>query len=218
LAGQIIQALNLTLASKSAPKLSVQLGAYASFLSFFGLSQLPAVSDNFTGIPDYASSMAFELVTNSSVSATSTPTLDQIYVRFLFSNGSAAYNGGLQEYPLFGQSATSVPWATFVSEMGKISIGDQETWCSACGNTTGVCANTTTSSTPGVSSGSSGAGTGISTTTAGVIGAMVTLGVILGAEALVLLLGRLRVVRKKVNNDIGMKHQTDKGGEAGLMT
>jgi hypothetical protein len=175
------------------------------------------VSNDFTGIVDYASSMAFELVTNSSVSATSAPNLDQIYVRFLFSNGSAAYNGDLQAYPLFGQSATSVPWATFVTEIGKISIGDQETWCSACGNTTGVCANTSTSSTPSLSSGGPGDGTSISTAVAGVIGAMVTLGVILGAETLVLLLGGLRVVRKRSDNDIGMsKHQISEGGETEL--
>jgi hypothetical protein len=76
LAAQIVQAPNSTLASKSAPKLSIQFGAHASFLSFFGLSQLLAMSDDFTSIVDYASSMAFELVTNASVSETSSPTLD----------------------------------------------------------------------------------------------------------------------------------------------
>jgi hypothetical protein len=54
-----------------------------------------------TGIVDYASSMAFERITNATVSNTTYPTNDQISVRFLFSNGTAAANP-LTAYPLFG--------------------------------------------------------------------------------------------------------------------
>src|SRR5450432_3477861 len=86
--------------------------------------------------------MAFELITIADVSK-SYPTVDQISVHFMFFNGSAADNGGLKPYPLFGQKQTTLPWSTFVSEMGKIAIGDQATWCAACGNTTGVCAPAT---------------------------------------------------------------------------
>ena len=207
LAAQILQALNQTVYSKSATKLNVQFSAYAAFLSFFGLSQLPSVSANFTGLVNYTSSMAFELVTNTIVNSSSYPTPDEIFVRFMFSNGSAAENGGLTAYPLFGQSETTLPWSNFSAEMAMIAIGDQATWCSACGNTTGVCANSTSSSsssgasssssaTPSPSSDSSG-GSGISTAVGGVIGAMVTLAVVLGIEALILLIGGMRVVRKK---------------------
>lgn len=86
-----------------------------------------------------------------------------------------------------------------MSEMNKFAIGDQATWCSQCGNSTGVCASSTSTST-----GSSGSATavassssGISTAVAGVIGAMVTLAVILGLEALIMVLGGLRLVNKK---------------------
>jgi hypothetical protein len=147
--------------------------------------------------------MTFELVTNSTVSNTSYPTNDEISVRFLFSNGSAAANP-LSTYPLFGQSSTVLPWTTFVTEMNKFAIGDQATWCSQCGNTTGVCASTTSTSTSTGSSGSatatgssSSSGGGISTAVAGVIGAMVTLAVILGLEALIMLVGGLRLINKK---------------------
>jgi hypothetical protein len=148
--------------------------------------------------------MAFELVTNATVSDTY-PTPDQISVRFMFSNGSAADNG-LTAYPLFGQSQTTLPWSTFSSEMAKIAIGEADKWCTACGNTTGVCASTTSSgsssssaaATPASgSSGSTDSGSGISTAVGGVIGAMVTLAVVLGLEALILLIGGMRVVRKK---------------------
>ena len=195
LAAQIVQQLNTTIVGKSKVPVGIQFGAYASFLSFFGLSQLPAASENFTAVVDYASSMTFELVTNATVTNTSYPRVDDISVRFLFSNGSAAANP-LTTYPLFGQSETVLPWTTFVSEMNKFAIGDQDTWCAQCGNTDGLCASSTatTSSPSATPSSSSG---GMSKAVAGVIGAMVTLAVILGLEGLVLLVGGFRLVNKK---------------------
>lgn len=197
LAAQIVQQLNTTVTGKSKVPVGIQFGAYASFLSFFGLAQLPAASVNFTGIVDYASSMTFELVTNATVSNTSYPSNSDISVRFLFSNGSASENP-LNAYPLFGQKDTVIPWNTFVTEMDKFAIGDQADWCIACGNTTGVCASTATSSgsTPSSSSSPSGSG-GVSKVVAGVIGAMVTLAVILGLEALILLAGGFRIAKKR---------------------
>ena len=130
LAAQIVQRLNYTLTGQSKSQFSMQFGAYDAFLSFFGLAQLPSVSDNFTGIVNFASSMVFELVTNASVSSTSYPSDDDISVRFLFSNGSASENP-LDVYPLFGQSETLLPWNTFVSEMDKFAIGTQQAWCTS---------------------------------------------------------------------------------------
>lgn len=200
LASQIVQQLKVTVSGQSKQPVGIQFGAYAAFLSFFGLAQLPAASVNFTGIVDYASSMTFEVVTNATVTNTSYPRVDDISVRFLFSNGSASENP-LTAYPLFGQNETLLPWNTFVSEMNKFAIGDQVSWCSACGNTTGICASNTTSSSSSSSasatpSSSSGSG-GVSKTVAGVIGAMVTLAVILGLEALIMLIAGLRLVSKK---------------------
>lgn len=201
LAAQILQQLNVTVTGKSKVPVGIQFGAYASFLSFFGLAQLPTASVNFTGIVDYASSMTFELVTNTTVSNTSYPSADDISVRFLFSNGTASQNP-LTAYPLFGQQNTVIPWNTFVTEMNKFAIGDQSDWCTACGNSTGVCASSSTASgttTPSATSSpssKSGSG-GISKAVAGVIGAMVTLAVILGLEALILLIGGLRIAKKR---------------------
>lgn len=201
LAAQIVQQLNTTITGRSKQPVGIQFGSYGSFFSFFGLANLTTVSENFTGIVDYASSMVFELVTNATVSNTSYPATSDISVRFLFSNGSAAANP-LTVYPLFNQTQTVLPWSTFVSSMNKFAIGDQADWCSACGNTTGVCATTTSTSTSSSSSasttatGSSSGTGGISKAVAGVIGAMVTLAVILGLEALILLLGGFRLAKK----------------------
>ena len=79
--------------------------------------------------------------------------------------------------------------------MNAFAIGDQADWCHACGNSTGVCAASSAPAIP-VSGGKSGGG-GVSKAVAGVIGAFVTLAVILGVEALVLLVAGLRVVSKK---------------------
>jgi hypothetical protein len=189
----------MTITGNSKSQIGIQFGAYGSFLSFFGLAQLPAVSDNFTGIVDYASSMTFELVTNATVTNSSYPTNDEISVRFLFSNGSASENP-LTAYPLFGLSETVIPWTTFVDQMNKFAIGDQATWCNKCGNSTGICASPTTSTSTGSSpstTASSFPSGGFSKGVAGVIGAMVTLAVILGLEALIMLVVGLRLVNKK---------------------
>ncbi|KFY84674.1 hypothetical protein V500_09104 [Pseudogymnoascus sp. VKM F-4518 (FW-2643)] len=203
LAAQVLEHLNATLASKGKTKLGIQFGAYGTFLSFFGLAQLPKANNDFTGVVDYASSITFEMFTSKTVAAGSFPAEEDISVRFLASNGSAAYVGQTA-YPLFGQAETVLPYKTFVSEMGKFAIGDQEHWCKACGKGDGVCAAYSTSSTSGgadTSSEGSGSGSGsagpISLPVAGVIGALVTLAVVLGAQALILVVGGLRVVRKK---------------------
>lgn len=201
LAGQIVTQLNTTLTGKSKQPLAVQFGAYASFMSFFGLAQLQKVSDDFTGVVDYASSMVFELVTDSDdVSSSSYPASSDVSVRFLFANGTAAVNEP-QAYPLFGQNETTIPWSTFVSEMNKFAIADTQSWCTACGNSTGVCAEYASSSSSGSgddasASSSSTSGSGMSLAVAGVIGALVTLAVILGVEALVYFLSGLRLVKK----------------------
>ncbi|OTA94742.1 hypothetical protein M434DRAFT_394403 [Hypoxylon sp. CO27-5] len=209
LAAQIVQQLNSTLTGKGSTPLGIQFGAYASFMSFFGLAQLDKVSADFTGVVDYASSIVFELVTNATSTSTSTsisrssyPSADDVSVRFYLANGTAAVNPP-RIYPLFGRGETTLPWTTFASEMNKFAVGDTAAWCQACGNTTGICA--TSASTGGEGSdgdaaaaaaASTTSGNGISLPVAGVIGALVTLVVILGIEGLVYALAGLKLVKK----------------------
>ena len=153
------------------------------------------MGDQFASIPDYASAMTFELVTNATVSSESFPESGDISVRFLYHDGTASSDSDLVAYPLFGQSETTLAWNDFVERMDAISVGDQRAWCAACGNSTGVCAVSLASDPTGVA-GAKG-NSGLSNTVAGVIGALVTLAVVLGAEALVMLGSGLRVVRKR---------------------
>ncbi|KAI1446419.1 phosphoglycerate mutase-like protein [Annulohypoxylon stygium] len=199
LAAQIVQQLNATLAKRGSTPVSIQFGAYASFMSFFGLAQLQKVSADFTGVVDYASSIVFELVTNATdVSSSNYPSTDDVSVRFYLANGTAAINEP-KVYPLFGQSETLVSWDTFASEMGKFAIGDTESWCTACGNTTGICAtsaSTSGSDGSGSTEASTKSGNGVTLPVAGVIGALVTLVVILGVEGLVYAVAGLKLVKK----------------------
>ncbi|KAH8725978.1 histidine phosphatase superfamily [Phaeosphaeriaceae sp. PMI808] len=125
LAAEILSALNATISSKgAAQKLSIQFGAYATFLSFFGLADLPAVNPMFKNIVDYASSMAFELYTTST--STSFPDANDLRVRFLFHNGvpSNSSSGSVTAYPLFGGSQTSLPWTDFAAGLRKFAVGE----------------------------------------------------------------------------------------------
>ncbi|KAL6824069.1 histidine phosphatase superfamily [Trichoderma camerunense] len=189
LAGQIMTALQPIVDGKTAPRFNIQFGAYGAFMAFFGLAQLPAADNQFYGICNYASSMVIEVVAPSATQTSA----DDLTVRFLWSNGTAAANG-LKAYPLFGQSETTLSWNDFKTGMDKFAIADTQDWCQICGNTDGSCAaNSTASSTPEAKSSDN---SNITKPVAGVIGALVTLGVILGLEALVILLGGLRLVKK----------------------
>lgn len=201
LAAQVVDFLNSTITGKGKSKLGIQFGAYGGMQSFFGLAQLTATAgDMFYGVPDYASNLIWELYTNETMSETEAlANTDNLHVRFLFHNGTTSNISEPQMYPLFGQQNIDLSWSDFVTGMNKFAIGKTEDWCQACGNTTGICASASSSSSSGssVSSSLSGGGNGISKAVAGVIGAMVTLGVILLVEGLVLLFGGFRLVSKK---------------------
>lgn len=165
------------------------------------------------GIPDYASTMTFELFTAADASAF--PAVEDLQVRFLFHNGTMDENSTLNAYPLFGQSSTELSWTEFQREMNRFAVGGQQQWCQACGNNKGVCASVTASSSSsgaGAAGSDSGSRGGISKVAAGIIGAMVTLAVVLGLQAAVMLVVGLRVVRK---NRLASRAANEKGvGEA----
>lgn len=193
LASEIVGALNTTITSAGKSKINIQFGPYANFQSFFGLAQLPAASLDFYGIPDYTSTMIFELFTDGD--ATPFPASGDIKVRFLFHNGTTSDSSEPTTFPLFGQKEKALPWQTFADSMNKFALKDQASWCRACGNTTGVCASAAPPATATKSS--SGGSGGVSKAVAGVIGAIVTLAVVLGLVVLTMLVGGLRLVSKK---------------------
>lgn len=221
LAGQILQALNATLsfplAQASAQRLTVQFGAYGTFMAFFGLANLTAASEDFRGIVDYASSIAFEVVTNATVNGTGAPETvnpDDVSVRFLFANGSASDTNSPKAFPLFGQSQTTVSWNEFVDSTSKFAVGDTESWCKTCGNTTGVCSSSSTSSSSSSGSSDSGSeGSGsISPGIAGGIGVLSMFGLVLLVSIVGALAG-FRIVKKGLAS-VGASGGTTADGKA----
>lgn len=201
LAGEVLEGLEDIVSSQGKNKLNIQFGSYGTFLSYFGLAQLPSINVNFTGIPDYASSMAWELVTNSTSDAF--PPVSEISVRFIFHNGTITGSSTPYQYPLFGQSSTILPWTDFVEETKKIAVTTQDQWCQACGNTDSQCPAASIVQ----SDNSSG---GMSKAVAGVVGAMVTLGVILILETLFFLVGGFTITkRRKAGSVVSSEHVTE---------
>jgi hypothetical protein len=218
LAAQIVQFLDGTIEDAGAftgQKLGIQFGAYATFASFFGLTGLQDVNVDFTGVTNYASSMVFEMFTNATAEVTTAnyPSEDEIFVRFLYHNGTASEDSPPTPFPLFGTGQNVLNWNDFRNEMNSFALGDTRSWCIACGNSTGECAPYADSVETGSSTGSTsevneGCSNGVSPAVNGVIGAMVTLAVVLGLEALIMIVFGLRVVSKKrLANNTGSHNQ-----------
>lgn len=180
-AGAVLAQLTKTVASAGALKFSLLAGSYDTFLGFAGLADLTAASADFFGLPEYASTMAFELV---SASAGSLAT-DDLRVRFMFRNGT---EGALTAFPLFGGKEESLGWAEFVKEMQARAITTVEGWCGACQSEVDFCK---VYQVDGEAVGAKKEG-GMSTAVAGVVGAMVTLGVVALVGGFVVMIVRRR--------------------------
>lgn len=196
LAGEILAGLNETVATKGETKLNIGFGSYGTLFSLFGLLQMPAASVDFTGIPDYASSMVFELVTNAS--GTDFPTdKSDLSVRFMFHNGTITGSSEPTAYPLYGQSSELLSWDEFSSKTKEIAVTSDDEWCAVCGNTDGKCAGSDSASGDSSSASTSSTnGSGMSLAVAGAVGAMVTLAVVLGLQAIFFLLGGFRIAKR----------------------
>ena len=141
LAGSVLNHLNQTAVAattpnaKAAPLFTLLAGSYDTLLAFFGLTNLTAASSDFFGLPDYASTMSFELF--SAADDDASPAADDLRVRYLFRNGTA---GTLRAFPLFGSGKADLPWAEFVELMGQRAITSTEAWCGVCNSDADFCA------------------------------------------------------------------------------
>ncbi|KAL2826283.1 histidine phosphatase superfamily [Aspergillus cavernicola] len=184
LMGAIVAQLKKIVVSKGKSKFSLLAGSYDVMLSFFGLYDLTAASGNFYGLPGYASTMAFELLTDDNVT-TFPADENALKIRFLFRNGSDA-DAPLTPFPILGGESTTIAWRDFSLEMGSSAINTVQHWCQGCNSMQSFC--TPPESGPTSHYCENG---GMSNTVAGVIGSMVTLGVVcVGGAAVFLFLRR----------------------------
>lgn len=183
LLGGVLAQLNETVASKGGLKFSLLAGSYDTFLAFFGLTNLTSLSDDFEGLPEYASTMAFELMSDDD--SDSFPAEEDLKVRWLLKNGT---DGEIKSFPLFGQGEEVLSYSDFLEEMRERAITDVGTWCDVCSATEDFCAAYKDEEGTEAQKTGNGGG-GISNIVAGVIGAVVTLAVvaIVGGVAFVVL-------------------------------
>ncbi|KEY74586.1 hypothetical protein S7711_05018 [Stachybotrys chartarum IBT 7711] len=186
LAGAVLAQLSETVSSAGRLKFSLLAGSYDTFLAFFSVAGLTSASGDFAGLPDYASTMAFELFTADDGAQAFPAADDDLQVRFLFRNGSDA-GAPLRPFPLFGRADESMPWGDFAREMRTRAITDVGAWCDVCSSEADFCSAYATQDEDG----RSGGGGAMSNAVAGVVGAMVTLAVV-GVAGLVFFLLRRR--------------------------
>lgn len=206
-------------------KFSLFLGSYDTFLSFFALSQLPNSDVNFFGLPDYGSTIAFELISYSS-DATMPGGGRGLYVRFLFRNGTDAA-APLREYPIFGHARADAVmlWADFRDAMARVSVSSVSQWCGICEATESFCPISGRSSATNVQNPHKKKT--LSLAVAGVIGAICALVVVGVAMAFAMVFFGVRFAKSWRNTkrggfnggeklgstyDLQIRSSTDKGG------
>jgi hypothetical protein len=214
-AAHVLSLLGQTIGSQgSAEKMSVLFSRYEVFLAFFSLSSLSTSNNQFTQIPQPGSVIVFELFSNTA-NTTSFPDPEDLWVRFLFRNGTDP-STPLLSYPLFGRgnSATDMTWNDFRTNMKTISLSEIGTWCETCGSLAMYCSQfednwTNTTNSSGSSSTPTPSSSGLSPTIAGVLGAVVTIAAFVLFFSLAVLCGGLRFYRN------GSKRQSSLGGFKG---
>lgn len=200
-------------------KFSLLVGSYDTFLSFFALSQLPSANSNFFGLPGYAGTMAFELISYSSDSAFPKDTKD-LYVRFLFRNGTDS-TSPLSEYPLFGRSHDNavMPWADFQDAMASISVSSLSEWCTLCNATESFCPLESSSTNANTASANnSKKSQPLSPAVAGVVGAICALAAVALVAVLAMVAFGMRFAKPKKaasQNGFGAGEKVDNASSVG---
>ncbi|MCJ1363698.1 hypothetical protein MMC16_002807 [Acarospora aff. strigata] len=189
-------------------KISVLFGSFEPFVAFAALARLPSVNPTFYGLPDFGSSMVFEMFSVDNKTRSTYPGTDELKVRFLFRNGTNA-TSQLVSYPLFGRarSQTDLTFQDFLHGMKGIMLPSVGDWCDTCGSISIFCAAYSNNTANRARSGN-GSG-GVSPVVGGVIGAVVTLAVAGLLFSTAMWLGGIRFCRLKA------KRRSELGGFRG---
>ncbi|KAI1624462.1 acid phosphatase [Exophiala viscosa] len=216
LATRLLEAFNTNINNQgTSDQMTLLFGSFEPMVAFAALANIVSEQNAaFYDVPEPGSSFIFEMLSMQDGETTSYPNMSDIYIRFLYQNGTDDF-ASLVEYPLFGlsPSASPISFLDFAAGLEKFLMYDVADWCTACASFSVFCpafldSNTTYSPTTGtVSSGH----TRLSLVVAGVIGAVVTLAVAALLLSAVMILGgvRLHRVHTKRRSDLG----GFKGGE-----
>jgi Histidine phosphatase superfamily (branch 2) len=205
LAARILQAFYTTINTQGdSDKMTLLFGSFEPMIAFAALAELVSPQNAaFYNLPEPGSSFMFELFALRDNDIGTYPDLNEMYVRFLYQNGTEDFSTAV-EYPLFGRSPsqTVMSLADFISGIERIMVYNVEDWCTTCSSYSIFCpAFTNTDSSFNQNSGHRG----LNPTVAGVIGAIVALVVFGLIIAAAMLLGgcRLQRVHKKRRSELG---------------
>ena len=195
-----------------ASRLNMLFGSFEPMVAFAALAQLPQANTDFYSIPDYGSSMVFELYSNGLSNNVKYPNLSDLMVRFLFRNGTDS-KSNLDVYNLFGRNDAQgdLSLKELLMAMENLTLPSVGDWCNTCqsGNVSIFCASYVDSTSfdgSGSPSRQRSHQSRISLAIAGVIGAVVTLFLAGLVLALVITVGGVRVYRTKA------KRRSEVGG------
>lgn len=195
LAYRVLQLFNNHVNSGGATnKMNLMFGSFEPMVSFAALAGLLTPQNSaFYSIPSAGSSLVFELFSMVPDNATASyPSTSDMYVRFLYMNGTGDnFWATLKEYPMFGSSPSQavMSYGDFTNSMSKIAVGGVQDWCNSCSSSSVFCAVYNTNSNTSRRKG------GLSPAVGGVIGALVTLAVAGLLAGLFIFFGGVRVHR-----------------------
>ncbi|EEA28432.1 hypothetical protein TMatcc_003238 [Talaromyces marneffei ATCC 18224] len=194
----MLQSLSMNIETQgSASKMTLVFGGVEPLVAFAGLSQLAStMNSQFYGMPMLGSSMILELFSMSPTSSDVYPKPSDLYVRLLFRNGSSVHEGFTQ-YPLFGYSPSQIdlPFNEFAASLGEFMLPSTKSWCDACNSSPMFCLGAANFA-------KKHSKTHLSLAGAGVIGAAVTLAVVLAAIGIAWLCG-MGLYRRRTSPGLG---------------
>ena len=203
LAAQIVGLLRVNLESRGLQsKLNLLFGSFEPMVAFSIVTGLTQANITLSDVPMPGSSMVFEMFTDTLDDSEQYPNVNDLYVRFLFRNGTGS-SEELVQYPLFERdNASSLTLNDFLNRMQNVSISSPADWCTQCQSNLLFCAaysnqnpaaNGDFSSNPSVLV----AKRAMKPVVAGVIGAIVALATASIVLALLMLFGGVRFHRNR---------------------
>ena len=175
-------------------KMNLMFSYLDPFVAFAALAELQDQNTDFMGIPNFGSSMVFELFSiGNNTAIANYPSTDNLKVRFYFRNGT---DQDMVSFALFDRpkSQSDMSWHDFVSAMQGFYLNDLGQWCDTCQSQNYYCELFSADFNNGTS-GIEGGDGGMTHQIAGVIGASVTIGVFLLLIATAMLFGGVRFHR-----------------------
>ncbi|RMZ88742.1 hypothetical protein DV736_g4034, partial [Chaetothyriales sp. CBS 134916] len=129
LAYNILKSFYTTINTQGATnKLTLAFGSYEPMIAFAALSELISpMNAAFYNLPEPGASFVFELLTLTADDDTTYPSVDDLFVRFLYRNGTGN-DTELVAYPLFGYSPSDdlISLSDFLDSMQQIAISSIE--------------------------------------------------------------------------------------------